>query len=247
MSRRFRFCLVVWVAVVAGTVLVQNAPGQDTNPVPTEEIQPVDESPMPMPMPTGDQPMPDGEPMPLPPADETPAVISEQPQPAPIVVEEFPMSIPMDQGYAPYAIVDDGEWVMDIRPAAKAVTSAAAPPIAIPQTAPSATCEGCGRLQASAADYARIYASIPFNRAEYNANPTYRHDATMEILTGNARHQTIVRHDSRPAAVAAPARQAIGFNPYAYGYLRPALRLNYYRYFPSLNPYVNIWNLSGAY
>lgn len=44
-------------------------------------------------------------------------------------------------------------------------------------------------------DYRRIYESIPFNRAEYNVNPSYRHDSTMELLTGNARHQTIVRHD----------------------------------------------------
>ena len=40
----------------------------------------------------------------------------------------------------------------------------------------------------AAADYRSVYASIPFNRAEYVANPTYRHDATMEILTGQQRH-----------------------------------------------------------
>lgn len=32
--------------------------------------------------------------------------------------------------------------------------------------------------------YETIYASIPFNRAEYVANPSYRHDATMQLLTG---------------------------------------------------------------
>ncbi|MFN9720064.1 MAG: hypothetical protein ACK58L_15305 [Planctomycetota bacterium] len=44
-------------------------------------------------------------------------------------------------------------------------------------------------------EYQRVYNSIPFNRAEYNVNPSYRHDATMEILTGTARHQTIVQHN----------------------------------------------------
>lgn len=43
-------------------------------------------------------------------------------------------------------------------------------------------------------EYARIYKSIPFNRTEYSANPSYRHDATMEILFGKMRETTIVRH-----------------------------------------------------
>jgi hypothetical protein len=43
----------------------------------------------------------------------------------------------------------------------------------------------------SAASYRQIYRSIPFNRALYNANPNYRHDATMELLTGKGRTQTV--------------------------------------------------------
>ena len=39
----------------------------------------------------------------------------------------------------------------------------------------------------AAKQYAAVYRSIPFNRAEYVANPGYRHDATMELLTGNQR------------------------------------------------------------
>lgn len=46
-----------------------------------------------------------------------------------------------------------------------------------------------------AAEYRRIYKSIPFSRAEYRVNPNYRHDSTMEIMTGNSRHQTIVQHN----------------------------------------------------
>ena len=49
--------------------------------------------------------------------------------------------------------------------------------------------------QADSAEYRRVYNSIPFSRAEYKANPNYRHDSTMEILTGNARHQTVINHN----------------------------------------------------
>ena len=142
--------------------------------------------------------------------------------------------------------VSDAEWFIDIRPAAKVVAAPASgtEEIVVEGEQP---CEKCGTAHAN--DYARVYSSIPFNRAEYNVNPSYRHDSAMEILTGNARHQTILKHSTvRPAPVVTRpvAASAVG-NPYNYGYLRPALRLNYYRHFPSLNPYVNIWNLSGAF
>ena len=47
--------------------------------------------------------------------------------------------------------------------------------------------------------YREIYNSIPFSRAEYDANPAYRHQATMEIMLGQL-HPIIV-------APAAPPRQ----------------------------------------
>jgi len=47
--------------------------------------------------------------------------------------------------------------------------------------------------------YREIYNSIPFSRAEYDANPGYRHQATMEIMLGQL-HPIIV-------APTAPARQ----------------------------------------
>lgn len=72
--------------------------------------------------------------------------------------------------------------------------------------------------------YTRVYRSIPFNRAEYDANPSYRHDATMEILTGNPRHQTILHHSTVPA----PARNPVSTPKYLNDRLR---RLNYF--FPS--------------
>lgn len=134
-----------------------------------------------------------------------------------------------EQGTLVHEIQPIPQWTITIVPAAKANPAAN-------MAAPTAS-----------AEYTRIYNSIPFNRAEYNVNPSYRHDSAMEILTGNARHKTIVRHNSTPTVVTRPAPTATVGNPYQYGYLRPALRLNYYRHFPSLNPYVNIWNYSGAF
>ena len=44
-----------------------------------------------------------------------------------------------------------------------------------------------------AAHYREVYASIPFSRVEYNANPSYRHDATMEFLFNQLRPTVINR------------------------------------------------------
>ena len=44
--------------------------------------------------------------------------------------------------------------------------------------------------------YRDIYYSIPFRRAEYNANPSYRHEATIELLFNQMRPMTIQRSTS---------------------------------------------------
>ena len=51
-----------------------------------------------------------------------------------------------------------------------------------------------------APSYGAVYRSIPFSRAEYNANRSYRHDATMELLTGNPRPPRIYINSPAPAA-----------------------------------------------
>jgi len=85
--------------------------------------------------------------------------------------------------------------------------------------------------------YNRIYRTIPFNRAEYRANPSYRHDSTMEILTGNARHQTIVKHTTvKPQPATTPVTAPV--IPYRYN--NWSRGLNYYFYFP-------YWNARGFY
>ena len=45
--------------------------------------------------------------------------------------------------------------------------------------------------------YAEIYNSIPFSRAEYDANPSYRHDATLELMFGKMRPTIIQRSSTR--------------------------------------------------
>jgi hypothetical protein len=50
--------------------------------------------------------------------------------------------------------------------------------------------EDAARVEAalvSSAAYRRIYRSIPFSRSLHDVNPGYRHDATMELLTGKSR------------------------------------------------------------
>jgi len=85
--------------------------------------------------------------------------------------------------------------------------------------------------------YRRIYQSIPFNRAEYNANPSYRHDSTMELLTGNARHQTIVRHNNTPVVQSRP-RPRTFLLPSRYNQRRRGLN-HYYT--------VPYWNYGGTF
>ncbi|MCP4788063.1 MAG: hypothetical protein GY903_12755 [Fuerstiella sp.] len=146
-----------------------------------------------------------------------------------------------------FAVTPD--WTMEITPSRTVVPSVATPEVEVPAVA--AAPGGCGTLIINAADYVRIYGSIPFNRAEYNANPTYRHDSTMEILTGNARHQTIVRHgapkqvQTQSQATPYPGAGLPGYFPGTF--VRPGVRLNYYRHFPSLNPYWSVVNPNGVF
>lgn len=77
---------------------------------------------------------------------------------------------------------------IQIIPAAKVPTTNPAPATVVVEGEVPA-------VNVDSAEYQRVYRSIPFSRAEYRVNPNYRHDSTMEILTGNSRHQTIVQHN----------------------------------------------------
>jgi hypothetical protein len=71
-------------------------------------------------------------------------------------------------------------------------------------------------------DYWRIYTSLPFVRSEYDANPSYRHEATMEILFGQMRPTVNVKQQAPPVRreVVSPlaARAAFGYDLFPDGY-----------------------------
>lgn len=89
--------------------------------------------------------------------------------------------------------------------------------------------------QVNPADYWTIYESIPFLRSQYDANPAYRHDATMELLTGNARPTVIHHHDAANCAPYAPAAGAIP--PYIYDIYLGQIPTFVQRYLPPAIPF----------
>lgn len=76
--------------------------------------------------------------------------------------------------------------------------------------------------------YPEIYKSIPFNRAEFNANPSYRHDTTVEFLFGKMR-PTVVHRGSTNVNYSSAYGYPYGVGvPYVYGgagYAYPPLQL----------------------
>ena len=54
-------------------------------------------------------------------------------------------------------------------------------------------------------EYQRVYRSIPYSRVQFRANPNYRHDSAMEILTGHPRTKTTVHHEDRSPIKTIPA------------------------------------------
>ncbi len=51
--------------------------------------------------------------------------------------------------------------------------------------------------------YEKIYNAVPYRRSEYLANPSYRHDTTVEILFGEMR-STVVHRQDTPQRVVNP-------------------------------------------
>ncbi len=71
-------------------------------------------------------------------------------------------------------------------------------------------------------DYAWVYRSIPFYRHEYISNPSYRHEATMEVLFGKLRPTVVHKHpgEPRPHETLWPFENNI-IRPYSYYSLGP--------------------------
>ena len=130
------------------------------------------------------------------------------------IPEEPAQKQPVQDSQVPLQPQSDAEWQMEIQPAIKLSNSPSEP-----MEVPTNVTEAGQTIKFDRAEYARIYNSIPFNRSEFDANPNYRHDSTMEILTGNARHQTIVKHNfehkqpvKRIPAPTRPSRILVPFN-----------------------------------
>lgn len=225
MSKRFKICLSLWFAVLAVSLCCGETFAQELSSLRLGDGEAVESLELQV------------------------SPVPEAPKNEALPSEALPNSEMSPPPAAPIAMIADEEWSIQITPALKLKSELPLSEVPVDQhhaadqqhTADQPAM--CGEQFAS--EYQRIYNSIPFNRAEFNRNPTYRHDSAMEIVTGNARHQTIVKH--QPQQIVRPAAQSRRLNPAQFGYLRPALRLNYYRYFPSLNPYLNGLNLSGAF
>ena len=116
--------------------------------------------------------------------------------------------------------VTNAAWTMEIIPATK-IQPAPSAPVMMTNASGQTVAVDPG-------DYERVYQSIPFRRSEYRINPNYRHDSAMEILTGNARHQTIVEHEfehRQPVvpnpAPARPSRVLTPFSGWNYWFGQP--------------------------
>lgn len=79
--------------------------------------------------------------------------------------------------------------------------------------------------------YRELYDSIPFSRAEYDANPSYRHDATLELLFGQLRPTVVQRQQTRvqvelPAVTPPPwAYNPYGMNALFYPFYQSGVRV----------------------
>lgn len=88
------------------------------------------------------------------------------------------------------------DWKIEIRPletstAAVSVT----PPAMAEQPGLISAVTAAPGVAAPRLTYAQAMASIPFNREEYEANPSYRHDAALEMMFGTMRPTMVVKQN----------------------------------------------------
>ncbi len=133
------------------------------------------------------------------PAMNVPAMIVEprKVHPSHIELMSFQSIPPAPHPPAEAGHVDAPIDAMLVNPDPEATTSSSAAP------SPATSVEGISRVQS----YRAIYDSIPFSRAEYEANPSYRHDATMEFLFGQMRPTVIQRQQRTRIDVNLPAQR----------------------------------------
>ncbi|MBI1347306.1 hypothetical protein GC163_13585 [bacterium] len=130
-----------------------------------------------------------------------PAVFAEE--------SSVPLDVPNDVAVSPPLPLDDAS-----------LPPAAAEPV--PCTA------SLSPAVAHAGRYAEIYASIPFSRTEYDINPSYRHDATMELLLGQPRPRPPVQQTSVNVDVSSGGGWGWPYYRTPYGYGWPRFHSNFY-------------------
>src|SRR5262249_5925962 len=99
---------------------------------------------------------------------------------------------------------ESGEWEIEDRPPGTTTTGGPGRPLVAPSAAAPGPLEqpGFGPPVSEAPGiltprmtYAQAMASIPFNREEYEANPSYRHDAALEMMFGAMRPTMVVKQN----------------------------------------------------
>jgi hypothetical protein len=131
------------------------------------------------------------------------------------------------------------EWVIEIRPLQTEDSAA------VTGIAPAPATQGPVEMSGAAAPgtlvprmtYVQAMAQIPFNREEYEANPSYRHDAAMELMFGALRPTTIMKMNM-PYFSRYPDFFRNRFQIYPYMNQGSAMNFNYLW---STNAYTNSW------
>lgn len=125
------------------------------------------------------------------------------------------------------AVPEPPEALPAVRPAVaqetvqqKPTVPAAEPPAELkaPETFDVAINAGASSATFNGRSYAEIYRSIPYNQAEYYANPGYRHDATMSILFG----QPVTTPVMRGAGDTGMPPQQPRYSPYQPYFMTPS-------------------------
>lgn len=137
------------------------------------------------------------------------------------------------QGVAPSITADAPSHDMVILPASFVQDPTTSPPLPLDEvtvppvvTEPTPCTSPLTPAVAHAGRYAEIYASIPFSRTEYDVNPSYRHDATMELLLGQPRPRAPIQQTSVQVEVDQGGVWPLYRTPYGYGW--PRFRSNFY-------------------
>ena len=183
----------------------------------------------PLPTVATDAPEPAVPPPPAPSAPVRPAVVSPPAASPPPAVPPAPEKAPTPASPADLKLPTPA---LPVRALAAPVVSApeSGQPIIIPGHSNASAPRVNGRT------YEEVYRSIPYSFTEYVANPSYRHEATMEILFGELR-PTVIHKDSTPQAVPDPAGGATPYRPFLFAHPEQWIyRYSDYRYQWYLTP-----------